>query len=403
MRGIKTIIKSILLPFSWKGIGVGFIPFLTGGLGWVFTSCSSDLESPEGEQGVPIHLTEYMTPYNEAPLTRTEPPAWLPEGYQVFSGDGSKAIGVFFTKDSPLTSEARRIYFNDDRWFISKPEVTPDSYYLYGYMPYNAANVTITPNPTYAEGATLTFPNLSSLMADDICVIVGAKEGSGVSTVTGLQTGKFTTTFKSGGTGNENYLFLLCEHLYAKLEFSFCVDNNAPYYYGSLRTIKLRKLELTGYTYTGGDLSVLDYLKKEGNVTVNLTANNTGDSPIADEGIYFTPNESADDMDLVLLFNGERTLPTDSYITETAYVPYFNIGDNKSVMFKLHSTYDVYDKKNNLIRQGCTADNVIIPQERFNTKQLKPGYKYTLQLKVTPTFLYVLSDDDMNNPGVEMD
>jgi hypothetical protein len=41
MRRIKTILKSILLPSLREGLGVGFLPSLTGGLGWVFifTSC----------------------------------------------------------------------------------------------------------------------------------------------------------------------------------------------------------------------------------------------------------------------------------------------------------------------------------------------------------------------------
>lgn len=48
MKGIKTILKSILLSFSWKRMGVGFMaPSLMGGFGWVLASCSSEQVEPD--------------------------------------------------------------------------------------------------------------------------------------------------------------------------------------------------------------------------------------------------------------------------------------------------------------------------------------------------------------------
>ena len=40
MKRINTILNNIHLPSSWEGVGVGFLPSLTGGLGWVFLLAS---------------------------------------------------------------------------------------------------------------------------------------------------------------------------------------------------------------------------------------------------------------------------------------------------------------------------------------------------------------------------
>ena len=441
----KNIDKVLQLMSRMRFIGLGCrMLFILSFFHFFITSCSSELEGPGTgeEKGTPIQIVGYVPSYMEdAPtaspaspqpspkergtydsqwstpkgsragsenevamvngqwsmvngLTRTE---WTPPtGYSLHTGEGTTAVGAFFTT-SPSTSDPRRIYYHttEGKWYVSGADApAADTYYLYGYVPYNAANVSITPNDTYAKGATLTFNNMKSVMTKDICVIVGAKDGTSETEVTGLQPGKFSTTLKAA----DNYLFLLCEHLYAKLEFSFRVGTE----YATLRKIKLRKVELMGYTYTLDNLTDITPMKETGNFTVNLTANNTGESPLGDDVILFTPNGSSDDLPPVLLFESEDgvQLPADSYTTETAYVPYFNLSGAGKICYKLRTTYDVYDRKDNLTRKGCVAENLIVPKERFNKNQLQRGYQYTLQLTVMPTYLYVLSEPDLDNPSV---
>lgn len=412
-----TIIKSILFP-SLGGARGGYMCLNRMGLiffilsSFFVSSCSSDLDGPDNEkQGTPIHLAGYMAPYDEVSsmeareygITRTEP-AWMPTGYTALADVKSITFGTFFAT-APNTCDARRIYYHTtaNEWFISGMEPPVGDFLLYGYMPYNTAEVEIAPkNSNYAEGATLTFNNMSCISTKDICVIVGASHGTNASTPVSLQTGKFNCTIKAGGEGNENYLFLLCDHLYAKLEFTFRVDNSEPYKYASLRTIKLRRLELMSYTYTHENLSDLTVMKKKGEIAVNLNTNTTSTSPI-DGTIFFTPDVTSEDMDPVLLFDGEKELKSNEYTTETGYVPYFNLGGSGKVLYVLRSTYDVYDNKNNLIRKGCVAENTIVPLERFNIKQLARGSKYTLQLTVMPTYLYVLSEPDLDNPTISVE
>ena len=77
----------------------------------------------------------------------------------------------------------------------------------------------------------------------------------------------------------------------------------------------------------------------------------------------------------------------------------------------LTSTYDVYDKnatsehpEGNLVRKDCKATNTIplsaLIGEHF--EGLRRGYKYVISMTIKPTYLYVLSEPDLNNPSVEI-
>lgn len=396
------------------------------GLIVLVAACTSDVVQPvdgvdqEQEQGMPapFQVVSYLKPFEESlGETRTDPPAWLPAGYSVDTNH--KAVGAFFTK-SGSDVDTRRIWYNDfgtpdnpsdDKWYINGEGIPTGDYYIYGFMPYNTAKtVTCSANTTFEDGAILTFTGLGSMMSKDVCVMVGARHGSDADTpeYPGLRIGQFGCSMKSGGSGNENYLFLLFEHIYARLDFSFRVDEE----YAKLRIIKLRELSIKGKTYTELDQSDATDMKKEGSITVYLKANSTNTSPIVND-IKFTSDNASGDMDPVILFEGEEELPSDKYpagdplageykyTDETGYVPYYNFaGNDMKVLYVLRSTYDVYDKQGNLIRSNCVADNVIIPNEVLNQSQLDRGKKYRIKLTVKPTYLYVMSEPDLNNPTV---
>ena len=59
-------------------------------------------------------------------------------------------------------------------------------------------------------------------------------------------------------------------------------------------------------------------------------------------------------------------------------------------------TYDVYDKEGNKTRANCVAEN------KLPADQIVAGLnkRTTLTLMVNPTYLYVLSDPDLDNPTV---
>ena len=371
---------------------VGIIALLS------LSGCSADEEqlSPQ-EQSIPFGLlTNYLSPYEavEAPepkqskgMTRA---GWTPP---VGFTEAPKPIpmGVFFTT-SPATSDARRIWCNtngEDVWMLSGEALTPGSYLLYGYMPYNAASVSIMPNSTYADGAVLVMNGLSCVASKDICVMVGAKDGTkdGIPAdeVEGLQAGQFSCLMRSGGMGNQNYLFLLFEHLYIALRFRFRVDTD----YDRIRTIHLKKLELSACTN-----NTYSTPKKEKlNATVRLLANNTGDSPIQSVAFEYDPESAS--MSPIQLIKDEVVLQTgENWITKDAYVP------QNSQYFILRSTYDVYDKMGNLIRKNCIAENKLDILSILKLASLERGHEYILKLTVAPTYAYKLSDEDIDSPSV---
>ena len=367
--------------------------------------CTSDtvVVSPAEEgKGTPLELVDFLSPYESVEASDASKPkqataltrSWSPpSGYVVPAGH--EAIGAFFTT-SPSTSDPYRIYYKDeeDKWYLKgvkgteDDDITAGSYKLYGYMPYNAADASIAPNTDYDDGAVLTLRDLKSVMTQDVCVLVGAKDGTGAETVTGLQTGHFGCTMKSGGTGNENYLFMLFDHIYAALSFRFRMDED----YARLRTIHLKQLMLTAYT----DNTFTSLKKKKMTTTIALKKNDDDLSPI--QSISFEDDDESGDMEPITVFTGEEVLGTgDDWTDDIAYVPY------TADSYVLRSIYDVYDKKGNLIRQNCAAENMITPLAILNLASLERGKKYILKLTIAPTYLYVLSDPDLDNPTVVVD
>jgi hypothetical protein len=57
----------------------------------------------------------------------------------------------------------------------------------------------------------------------------------------------------------------------------------------------------------------------------------------------------------------------------------------------LKTTYDIYDRKGNLIRQNCEAINQVGNKLAGHTR----GQRVTLLINVAPTYLYTLSEQDV--------
>ena len=69
--------------------------------------------------------------------------------------------------------------------------------------------------------------------------------------------------------------------------------------------------------------------------------------------------------------------------------------------FVLTSVYDVYDKQGNLVRKECTAQNKLEISTLFDGQDAtKPGWRYNVEMTIVPTYLYVLSEPDLDNPTV---
>lgn len=302
---------------------------------------------------------------------------------------------VFVTKekDSPTASDVlSRIFYSTTSGWQSNITITdagPDNNYLiYGFMPIDAENVSISPLSTnYNAGASMSIKGLKVLTQTDPCVIVGVgKQETSTSDVT-LKWGTFDFTFKTG-TDVIDYMSILLDHIYSRYHFQVKIDAD----YAQLRTIKITKMTLEALNDAG--TQTLGTV----NATVNLQTNATNSNPIS--SVTYNPN--AGTRSVTLFENTTTPLSLTTSYQEAGFC--LAPGDQRC--FRLTTVYEVYnrsDKENKLIRTN-TATNT------FNTANFKehkitntnPGLDHTIQIIVNPTYLYVLSDSDLDNPTFDI-
>ena len=300
---------------------------------------------------------------------------------------------VFVTKekDSPTASDVlSRIFYSTTSGWQSNITITdagPDNHYLiYGFMPIDAENVSISPLSTnYNAGASMSIKGLKVLTQTDPCVIVGVgKQETSTSDVT-LKWGTFDFTFKTG-TDVIDYMSILLDHIYSRYYFQVKIDAD----YAQLRTIKITKMTLEALsedgTQTVGTV----------NARVNIQTNTTNTNPIS--SVTFTRNTGTRSV----TFFENTTTPLS--LTTSYQDAGFCLAPGDQRWFRLTTVYEVYD------RNGENGDHIRTntATNTFNTANFKehkitnmnPGLDHTIQIIVNPTYLYVLSDSDLDNPTI---
>ena len=391
-------------------------------LGLMGLSACSDDQEPENRQHITFEAQPSTTAFeNEGDGAESRSLGWTtrswspPGGYYLYDNpddeiDNSnevyslfkqqknmfyKSIDVFFTRDGKETLNGTFSYkTTTHNWRLNMDIEESGDYYVYGYIPKEiASSATITGNSNFSDGAVLTINGVKTVTHSDVSVIVGAKEGSDGSNVDGLTTGQFKVNAKPVQIGttpdpeNKNYIYLLFDHLYSALAFNFMIDAA----YNELRTIKVRKLELIGYLNAQETKIPARY-----NVEVRLKSNTTGASPI--ESVTFTADPTSGNLAFEPIYEGVGV--TLDPVTETPFMGCFVPGQN--TYFKQRTTYDVYDKENNLIREGCEAENKINLNSIFTTVGSLRGQMFQITMKVVPTYLYMLSEPDVDNPTLKI-
>lgn len=344
---------------------------------------------------------------------------------------------------------------------VDETAVKKGDYYAYGFIPREAANNAELgklnpgdpddPDNSYADGAVLTINGLNTV-GYDACVIIGAREGFRTGTegnytyydgnfytdfngngvrdpeeeplnkhfvndtptysdtyddgtdtrINRLTAGDFKFYLDTGTTGtgkeekiNPNYLFFLFDHLCSALIINVKVSND----YHALRHIRLKNI----YLQTSTDDALT---KKTANVTVRLEANESGTNPIQSVDYVYDPTSEEVSGNYVFTSAEGHWLTTDYSDTKllTHFMPY------QVTKLVVTCTYDVYDTnpsaghpEGNLIRKDCTATNTIPLSLIDAFTEAERGKIYTLNLFVKPTYLYVMSDPDLNNPTVTVE
>jgi len=280
--------------------------------------------------------------------------------------------------------------YNGTNWSSRVSVDATTTYYVYGFMPASAAtSSSIAPlNSDYANGAVLSVSDLPAITGADPCVIVGVYDGN-LTKTTNLDDiswtgengrwGRFDyTTEADNGNDDTEYVYLLLDHLYAALRFEYSVDAT----YDALRTIKVKQLALKP---NNGNASVLTV-----DITATLTANTAnsdGSNPLT--VTTTTHNTGTPDDPTTIWSNAAKpaVLTATAATTIMGCIAPTAVGNRQ---FVLTTTYDVYDKENNLVRPNQTAKNVISFLETLNAGQM-----YTFAIHVSPTYLYQLSEPDL--------
>lgn len=375
----------------------------------LLAGCQNEPGEPEnGQQQYTMELIPLSTHFVDIQRmgTRADYENHLPVGYISFNElyptttPPNKTIGVFMTPERE-SSLGDFIYQGiEDGVSIWKSTVTViegHEYYIYGFMPHGDADrAVITPLPTantsgtdrgYAEGAVLTIQNYESLTAADVCVVVGVRNATAEEKITGPDTDiKLGSFGYLGGAVGDNRIFVLLKHIYAGIHFKARIDPE----YHRLRSIKVTNFEL-----------IANGISEKVNLLVTFTANSTGDDPVSPTSVTYSPVGEPTSASTTL-FPWEDG-PEFYEITETAPESFLGcFVPNSCRDFVLRTTYNVYDTEGNLIREGNVVENQInstlIP-ELGNTDA---GDIVTVNLLIKPSFMYVLSDPDLDNPDFKL-
>ena len=313
-------------------------------------------------------------------------------------------IRVYLTSGTEIATQGNFTYrAYKQKWTSSVWVEENKEYYVYGFMPATvASNASLTMNGgSYTNKAILTLNNLDAVTPADVCVIVGVKglkkadhatDANSEIIVTpiaesGIKIGEFAYKGQSEETGN--YIYLLLNHLYSCLKMEYRVGIN----YSKLRTIKLRRVAILLEGNQGAKVN-----KRNITVTIdgaNYTVNDTPatGTTLSDTAVIYDKTRSNEGEEIPVKYETSSLgLPVPGYFTP-------ELNNN----FVIVSTYDIYDKKGNLVRANQTAKNIVTPEDLSLILSQKRGWVYTLQFLIEPTYLYQLSDEDLDNPTVRVE
>lgn len=324
----------------------------------LIAGCSSD---SSGEQQTNnnqvLHITAYTTSYQDIAASRRA----APSGFTIYAPTTDFSVGLFMMSSETPTPSVQYIRRSNNTWHSSILVKGGANYEIYGFMPRFDG---MTPTISKTDGTiTMTLPNIDAVSAQDVCVITGVSDAT--ANVTPVE-GSFAYT----GRSDVNNINVLMDHLFAAVSFNFSVDAN----FNNLRKIKLKKLELQA-------------TNEKATATVTLTSNNPGASPVT--AVSYTT--SGTDEAKATFFESEagEQLPIANIKDYLCYfAPTLSNGGNLTLL----STYDVYDRTGTkLIRKDCQATNKV---PNLYTSR---GECVTVNLTVNPTYIYQLSDADLDN------
>ena len=363
----------------------------------LLTGCSDRYE--EKTQPLPVPQPEEGDMLERRAITRTDGAYPIPtaaQKIQVYLATVDKATGNYSCAPGLFQSDASGNWASD----LSVKEETP--YYMYGYMPSTVTGeVDLTAADLagdYSKGVDLKLSNLPAITTDDISVLVGVQRVEAQSTIDPPSDPPAVTEgqygFRSGIKGH-NFVNLLMAHLYARLKLSFMIDPS----YAELRSIHLKEVTLTSKYADGAEVTLnLRDGKRIGNPTF----------PAGSETEEHTVTLlKATDTEKVLDKAFVNTANTALALDIPAYCRPIAVEGNNTYNLTLTTTYDVWDRaydkaENKVVDKNNLGERTSVNKIKVSIAALSPGKEKTLVLTVKPTYLYILSDNDLDldNPTI---
>ncbi len=300
------------------------------------------------------------------------------EGYLATTGNAAPEVGVFSFTDAGEPKV---------RTWTTRMQVDNDGdYFFYGVLPKEGlSTVSIAPyNNDYANGAVLTIHDVEAITANDLCVIVGVKGANDATKpitddALGMDTrlGEFGIRFER--EDDQKYAYLLADHIFCGLNFKMSIVEE----YSKLRTIKVKRVEL---------LPVEENAVKTVNAVVTLVAGQGNPLATANGGsIDISTASLGMPTKPARLLDDDREEPVTLTTTPVRFRGCFAPGMVQK--FKLRTRYDVYDRKGYLVRADQVSENTITPNNTMSA-----GQQFTYDIVVSPTYLYSLSEQDLDSP-----
>lgn len=361
--------------------------------------------TPEGEQRAPHRAP---TPGSFIPGTGsgadlTNVPSFVPYNYlyPVPINKDYTTIGAFLTDAQHTSYNSPSGYFRyrDENTWDTTVGIKPGDFWLYGYMPSNTGSTSATIERTgasWAEGCLMTINNISTVTPADVCVVTGVlkAEGDGfdshapwaindaTNVVPHLSQGKYD--YRGEETGN--FVYLLLDHLYTNVNLELSLDPD----YAELRTIVLKTV----------------YMKSSASSTISIKLNLTNDPVNPIKNLKFIEPSDQATVNAKLFPDAEQyaTRVSADPANPTSIPGYFAPGQTTQ-SFQFEFVYDVYDRKGidadhpygHLVRKDCHAIN----RWTLGGTTVTSGKSFKVTARIIPTYLYQLSEADLDNPTFE--
>lgn len=318
-----------------------------------------------------------------------------------------------------------------------------ETYTVFGHVPHDCCTTctyyndkTQIPSGESVGYKCIIMEGIKPVNNTDVSVVVGVGKDhyykNAVRRDTINDEGAYPCNFSYLTATENNKIYLLMDHLFAQTRFHFAIGNK----YHQLRDIRIRKVTLAIPEIK--TLNAKIYLDDENPYKTKPTAIHkidwtferyTGEGSNTQEAVIYDTTEGStlqlqvptgctyargsDEYNDALAderANGYQLIEVETREGVKVYPPVIAPGfftpiasEDQPVTFKLSVEYDVYDKKGTITRKGAKAVNYYTSTTK--DKDNKPvavvnGNSYDIDITVEPTYLYTLSDGDLDNPGM---